>query len=257
VTLLQYLPKGATTKADNKQVVGLDSIMPFENHNISIEELREKLSYDPDTGVLRWLIAPARNVRAGAEAGCVKASRHDARGNAVSYRYVRIGHEIPAARVAWALYHGAWPLCKILFKNGDTLDLRIENLKEANSLLKLFDHSDQEQRKEYLREHRKAFPKAWKDTDLRRQYGIGLGDFSAMVAIQDNKCAICGVPETHIRAGKVKALAVDHDHATGQIRQLLCSDCNTAIGKMRDDPQRLRAAADYIERHRARKKECA
>ena len=43
---------------------------------------------------------------------------------------------------------------------------------------------------------------------------------------------------------------IDHDHETGVFRGFLCSPCNTSLGQMGDDPARLRAAADYIERHR-------
>ncbi len=45
-------------------------------------------------------------------------------------------------------------------------------------------------------------------------------------------------------------LAIDHDHKTGQVRSLLCKKCNGVLGLVDDDPALLRAAADYIERHR-------
>lgn len=65
---------------------------------------------------------------------------------------------------------------------------------------------------------------------------------------RENKCAICRQPETNIdrRTGALKRLAVDHCYASGVVRGLLCFNCNTAIGKMGDDPERLRLAADYL-----------
>jgi hypothetical protein len=42
---------------------------------------------------------------------------------------------------------------------------------------------------------------------------------------------------------------VDHDHGTGAIRGLLCSSCNQALGQMKERPELLRAAAEYLERH--------
>lgn len=53
-------------------------------------------------------------------------------------------------------------------------------------------------------------------------------------------CLVCGA--THSR------MVVDHDHATGEVRGLLCSPCNAAIGLLEDSPARLRAAAAYLER---------
>lgn len=52
-------------------------------------------------------------------------------------------------------------------------------------------------------------------------------------------CAICAA---------IDELVGDHDHATGKPRGILCRNCNLALGNMADDPARLRAAADYLER---------
>ena len=70
---------------------------------------------------------------------------------------------------------------------------------------------------------------------------ITLDQFEELTAAQDGHCALCGrVP---------KQLHVDHDHGTGRVRALLCSTCNTGLGKFGDDPARLRAAADYLDAH--------
>ena len=76
-------------------------------------------------------------------------------------------------------------------------------------------------------------------------YGLTEEDYKAMLERQDHCCAICGSTEW---PGKDNRPHVDHDHATGRIRGILCSKCNLAIGHMDDDPKRLRAAADYLER---------
>lgn len=83
-------------------------------------------------------------------------------------------------------------------------------------------------------------------------YGIAREEYEEMDCAQSGVCAICEQPETRLhRSGKVKALSVDHDHDTGAVRGLLCSACNTAIGLLGDDPDRLVAAAFYLASHAA------
>jgi len=76
---------------------------------------------------------------------------------------------------------------------------------------------------------------------LKRRYGITAVEADVMLADQGGRCAICAV---------APAVHVDHDHATGAVRQLLCFNCNGGLGQFKDDPDVLRAAADYVERHR-------
>lgn len=82
-----------------------------------------------------------------------------------------------------------------------------------------------------------------------RKYGLEPADYARMRDRQHNKCAIC---ERHASHGK--ELVVDHDHATGAVRSLLCSRCNTALGMMTDNAAHLRRAADYLEQHGSKPK---
>lgn len=70
-----------------------------------------------------------------------------------------------------------------------------------------------------------------------KQYGIDQFQFDAMYFEQDGACAICHVSE---------ATHVDHNHTTGEVRELLCHSCNAAIGLLQEDPQRLITAALYL-----------
>ena len=77
------------------------------------------------------------------------------------------------------------------------------------------------------------------------QYKLAQEDYEAMLVAQDGRCAICRSDEW---GGKSGVPHVDHDHVTGEVRGLLCAGCNNGLGHFADDPERLRAAADYLER---------
>jgi hypothetical protein len=100
----------------------------------------------------------------------------------------------------------------------------------------------------YMREFRKKNPDACKRSDLKKRFGISLEKYNEMKKSQGHVCAICGLPETAIdhRTKKVRDLAVDHNHDTGEIRGLLCTRCNTAIGLLQDDVVLLANATAYL-----------
>jgi hypothetical protein len=69
----------------------------------------------------------------------------------------------------------------------------------------------------------------------QRTYGLSNAEYETMLHKQEGVCKICLQKETRMRLGRLLPLAVDHDHATGKIRGLLCSKCNTAIGLLQDN----------------------
>jgi hypothetical protein len=78
-------------------------------------------------------------------------------------------------------------------------------------------------------------------------YGCTNDEFETMLATQQGKCAICQSPELNRHKGGVRKLSIDHDHATGRIRALLCGACNTGLGSLRHDPTIFEAAIAYLE----------
>lgn len=67
---------------------------------------------------------------------------------------------------------------------------------------------------------------------------------------QNDLCAICRSPETgKNKGGVLRRLSVDHDHATGAIRALLCSHCNRMLGHARESIEVLESAIGYLKRH--------
>lgn len=207
--------------------------------NLTHEQVREALDYNPATGVFTWKISPAKNVKSGTVAG--------GNNKANGYRYIRLyGEEITAARLALFYMNGKWPEGRVQFKNGNVDDCSFDNLTMFHSIHGQFDHKTQEGRTAYLRAYRRASPILERSRHLRFTFSISLEDYDRMLTAQGGVCAICKQPETHKRNGKVKALAVDHDHRTGKIRGLLCADCNTGIGKLKDSIDVLTSAVQYL-----------
>jgi hypothetical protein len=75
---------------------------------------------------------------------------------------------------------------------------------------------------------------------LERKYDLAQHEYETLFVAQRGCCAICLV--------RPPRLFVDHCHATGRVRGLLCSNCNLAVGELGDDPVRCEAAAAYLER---------
>jgi hypothetical protein len=86
-----------------------------------------------------------------------------------------------------------------------------------------------------FREQRK---RRWKETRLAR-WGLTPEDF------EDARCAICGTNQGDALG---RRLHVDHDHESGAFRGILCTSCNSALGKFRDSPALLATAASYLIR---------
>lgn len=92
--------------------------------------------------------------------------------------------------------------------------------------------------------------------EMRNRYGVTASEFSAMFDRQDGRCAICEELSGGQRA-KGRRLHIDHDHKSGEVRGLLCTSCNTAIGMMEDSEEMLRASISYLAAWRKQKREVA
>jgi hypothetical protein len=79
-----------------------------------------------------------------------------------------------------------------------------------------------------------------------RKNGVCNARYDEILVQQSGACAVCCCT---LNSSRYSKLAVDHDHRTGKVRGLLCTNCNTALGLMKDSPRRLRAAAAYLEKH--------
>ena len=80
-----------------------------------------------------------------------------------------------------------------------------------------------------------------------KQYGLTPEGFNNMWTSQRGKCAICGI-EMRPRGRDKNSACIDHNHLTGDVRGLLCRGCNHGIENLKDDPDVLEAAAEYLRK---------
>lgn len=85
-----------------------------------------------------------------------------------------------------------------------------------------------------------------RETQLKR-YGLTVETYDAMLASQHGACAICGSTDPKGRKGS-PFFVVDHDHATGAVRGLLCAPCNSGLGLLMDSTEILEKALAYLRR---------
>ena len=71
-------------------------------------------------------------------------------------------------------------------------------------------------------------------------------EYNKLLELQNNKCSICGRNSSRQKF----ILGLDHNHKTGQIRGLLCSQCNSAIGLLKENTGTMKKAIEYIEKWR-------
>ncbi len=76
---------------------------------------------------------------------------------------------------------------------------------------------------------------------LKRKFNITLNEYNSILISQANKCAICELSNVKFH--------VDHSHTTSKVRGLLCSNCNTAIGLMKEDKGILTRAIEYLRKN--------
>ena len=116
-------------------------------------------------------------------------------------------------------------------------------------------HKTREERNAYLRDYyskNKDKFKRWAnnfESRKRKVKGVGWIDreiFLALYKQQEGLCAICHNPLTE----RGLNTHFDHDHTTGKLRGILCSNCNTGLGKFKDNVDFLLSAISYLHKYK-------
>jgi hypothetical protein len=227
--------------------MGLRGVVMVKKVDLAFEDLSAVLDYDPNTGAFTWKATVNPRAKKGCRAGVKQRMQNGKDYYAVTYR----GRKLSGGQLAWLLYYGEWPDRSVFFVDEDPTNLRISNLKLA-------DHKSHRVVREDGSVWYKMTNEQARHYGLARNYGLTLTQYAEMYAKQGGVCAICKRPETHKLPGRktastptrVRDLSVDHCHGSGSVRELLCNDCNHMLGSAKDNPETLRAAADYLERHK-------
>lgn len=104
------------------------------------------------------------------------------------------------------------------------------------------DHCN-ERNKRWLKDNARQKARSRFAANIKTVYGLTVEDYARMVHAQSRKCVACGATVT---LGMDTAL--DHCHATGRVRGILCAPCNKSLGLMKESPEKIRVLAAYIER---------
>ena len=104
----------------------------------------------------------------------------------------------------------------------------------------IYNKKYRETHREKLVAHQKEYRKAHREEILMKKYRLTIENYDKMLVAQNGVCAICGHPPNW------RCLSVDHNHITGNVRGLLCSNCNMMLGLVDDSIEILRSAIEYL-----------
>lgn len=105
-----------------------------------------------------------------------------------------------------------------------------------------------ERSKHYRQANRDKSRACVRNSIYKSRYGLTLTQIEDLKAGQAYKCAVCGRDD--------KRLVVDHCHATGAIRGVLCNNCNVALGQVADNVDILTKLIVYVERNTTNGNSC-
>lgn len=118
---------------------------------------------------------------------------------------------------------------------------RKKNLDKIINISKNYMLFKSEELKETYEKHRLK-----KDITRCKVYGLDVTEYYKMVSLQNNKCYLCDKPGEENPNG---VLYIDHCHNSLKVRKLLCHNCNTTLGALRDDLNYIQKLVDYIKEH--------
>lgn len=143
--------------------------------------------------------------------------------------------------------YGAENLIKWRLANPDKVQLQrrrnyLKNREKRIAQSKAYAETHKPQIRERNRKYRAAQPDRYKDVQLRSKYGLTIDQYKRACERRGGCCDLCGFND--------RPLHVDHNHETGVVRGLLCSPCNTALGRFENRIKKigLQKFVDYSQK---------
>lgn len=104
--------------------------------------------------------------------------------------------------------------------------------------------------KEYYQLNKERVSQRNRIRHLKLNYNLTSQQYLEKLITQNNCCAICNKPEHRLlKTGDIKPLSVDHNHITGEVRDLLYNDCNSLLGFAKENVEILQNAINYLNRN--------
>ena len=123
---------------------------------------------------------------------------------------------------------------------------RNEHLIEIREKQKKYYYENKDKNKEKDRQRFSKYREENKSviaySKIKCRYGLSKEEYNLLLENQDYKCKICGESQINLK----RKLCIDHNHNTGEVRGLLCDNCNRLLGNAKDNVEILQNAINYL-----------
>jgi hypothetical protein len=100
----------------------------------------------------------------------------------------------------------------------------------------------------FIDRHKETYdPAVAREKRLMKEYNMTIADYDAMLLEQEGNCKVCSKPHSgNVNGDTNKPMFIDHCHTSGKVRGLLCHNCNTALGHIKDDVELATKLIKYL-----------
>ncbi len=147
------------------------------------------------------------------------------------------GEQLLAERVVKSERHAAWRCANPEKAKENSRAWNKAHPAEAKAYNRSWNKKHRKERNKRRRAWHAINPEKTREYNHKRMYNLSADTYRTMLQDQNNSCASCG---------ESKKLQIDHDHETGQVRGLLCGDCNVAAGRLKDSSKLAHKLIKYL-----------